>query len=388
MNALMQTYAPAQLEVVRGEGSWLIDATGRQYLDCISGIAVTSLGHAHPELVEALTTQAKTLWHTSNLYANTLAEPVAQEIDRLIGGGETPAGGKVFFCNSGAEANEAALKLARKAAPVGRYIAVSTWGSFHGRTLATLAATGQPAKRLGFEPLPEGFTLVDYDDLDVMANVLADPAVGALIIESIQGEGGVVTPREGYLRALRALCDEHKVLLIVDEVQTGFGRTGKWFGFHHEGILPDIVTMAKALGNGMPVGACWAQGDVARHFSPGDHGTTFGGQPLALSVVAATLSIMRRENVCTRATSRGDQLAAGLAALPGVVEVRGKGLLRAAVLKEKIAATVANVALLAGVLVNPVRDNVLRLAPSLLMDSAEIAESLQRLRRALLTVLP
>lgn len=382
----METYAPAPIEVVRGEGSWLIDATGRRYLDCISGIAVTSLGHAHPDLVAAVHDQAQKLWHTSNLYGNELSESVAAGIDRLIGGGEAPAHGKVFFCNSGAEANEAAFKLARRAAPIGRFVTVATWGSFHGRTLGTLAATGQPAKRKGFEPLPEGFVLVDYDDLDAMKVALKDPAVGSVIVEPIQGEGGVITPRSGYLRALRELCDERGVLLIVDEVQTGFGRTGRWFGFQHDEVMPDIVTMAKAMGNGMPVGACWAKSTVARHFRPGDHGTTYGGQPLALSVVAATLAVMGREEVTKRARVLGQRLEAGLASLPGVKAVRGRGLLRACVFDTQIAAEVSRVALLAGVLVNPVRPDALRLAPSLLMSGDELDESVARLRRALLSV--
>jgi acetylornithine/N-succinyldiaminopimelate aminotransferase len=384
---LMGTYAPPPVVFVRGEGSALFDTEGRRYLDFVSGLAVTSLGHAHPDVARALSEQAATLLHVSNLYGNVLAPEVAATIDRLVGGGDTPAGGQVFFCNSGAEANECALKLARKWAGHGRHVVVSTWGSFHGRTLATLTATGQPAKHAPFEPLPEGFVHVPYDDLDAMAEALDPTTVGAVLVEPIQGEGGVVVPSSDYLAGLRRLCTERGVLLMCDEVQTGFGRTGRWFAFQAQHLRPDVVTMAKALGNGVPVGACWASTEVAAAFGPGDHATTFGGQPLAMAAVRATLEVMEREDVCARARRAGARLAEELGRLPGVVAVRGDGLLLAAQLRSPSAAEVAVAALARGLLVNPVRPDSLRLAPSLLVEDVVVDEALGLLEGALGDVL-
>ncbi|MGH8989270.1 MAG: aspartate aminotransferase family protein [Acidimicrobiales bacterium] len=385
--ALMGTYAPPPVTFVSGEGSSLFDTEGRRYLDFVSGLAVTSLGHAHPDVARALSEQATTLLHVSNLYGNVVAPEVAATIDRLVGGGETPAGGQVFFCNSGAEANECALKLARRWAGPGRHGVASTWGSFHGRTLATLTATGQPAKHAPFEPLPEGFVHVPYDDLDAMAAALDPGTVGAVLVEPIQGEGGVVVPSSDYLAGLRRMCTERGVLLVCDEVQTGLGRTGRWFAFQAQHLRPDVVTMAKALGNGVPVGACWASAEVAAAFGPGDHATTFGGQPLAMSAVRATLAVMEREDVCARARRAGARLAGGLRRLPGVVEVRGEGLLVAAQLSEPRAADVGAAALDRGLLVNAVRPDSVRLAPSLLVEDAVVDEALARLGGALVEVL-
>ena len=248
----MPTYAPADVTFVRGSGTELWDSHGKRYLDFLCGLAVTSLGHAHPAVAAAVSAQADTLLHVSNLFRNDVAPEVAATLDELIGGG-----GAVFFCNSGAEANECAIKLARLAGGPGRHVVVSAFGSFHGRTLATLHATGQPAKHEKFQPLPEGFRHVAFGDVGDLERVL-DPSVTAVLLEVVQGEGGVNVLPPGYLAEVRTLCDERGLLLIVDEVQTGLGRTGKWFGFQHEGVLPDIVTLAKALGNGVPVGACWA----------------------------------------------------------------------------------------------------------------------------------
>jgi acetylornithine/N-succinyldiaminopimelate aminotransferase len=376
MTHLMRTYAEPPVTFVRGKGSELFDADGHRYLDFVSGLAVTSLGHAHPAVAEAVAAQAHTLWHVSNLYGNVLAPDVAATVDRLVGGGEHPAGGQVFFCNSGAEANECALKLARKWAGPGRHVVVSTWGSFHGRTLATLAATGQPAKHEPFRPMPEGFVSVDYDDLDAMAVALEPPDVAAVLVEPIQGEGGVVEPSSDYLVGLRRLCSERGALLIADEIQTGLGRTGRWFAFQRHHLRPDVVTMAKALGNGMPVGACWASAEVAAAFGPGDHATTFGGQPLAMAAARATLAVMEREDVCARAARAGDRLRSRLAAIPGVRAVRGQGLLVAAELTEAAASDVVAAALGRGLLVNAVRPDALRMAPSLLVSDAEVDEAL------------
>jgi acetylornithine/N-succinyldiaminopimelate aminotransferase len=384
---LMGTYAPPPVVFVRGEGSTLFDADGRRYLDFVSGLAVTSLGHAHPDVARAVSEQAGTLWHVSNLYANALAPQVAATIDRLIGGGEQPADGQVFFCNSGAEANECALKLARKWAGPGRHVVVTTWGSFHGRTLATLAATGQPAKHAPFEPLPVGFTHVPYDDLDAM-DAAVDPAtVAAVLVEPVQGEGGVIVPSSDYLSGLRRLCTERGVLLMCDEVQTGLGRTGRWFAFQAQPVRPDVVTMAKALGNGMPVGACWATAEVAAAFGVGDHATTFGGQPLAMSAARATLEVMEREDVPARARRAGARLEGGLRQLYGVTGVRGQGLLLAAQLAAPVAPDVASAALDHGLLVNALRPDTLRLAPSLLVEDDVVDEAVALLARALAEVL-
>jgi len=372
----MHTYAEPPVTFASGEGSWLVDTDGRRYLDFLSGLAVTSLGHAHPVVADAIADQARTLSHVSNLFGNTVGPEVACTIDRLIGGGADGPGGQVFFGNSGAEANECALKLARRWAGPGRFAVVSTWDAFHGRTLATLSATGQPAKQEPFLPLPDGFDHVPYDDLAAM-EAACDPArVAAVLVEPIMGEAGVVVPSSDYLTGLRQLCTDRGILLMVDEVQTGLGRTGRWFGFQHLGIEPDVVTLAKALGNGMPVGACWARPEVAAAFVPGDHGSTFGGQPLAMSAVRATLAVMEAEHVPARAIAAGARLRAGLAALPGVVGVRGEGLLLAAELQGAFAVPAVADALAAGLVVNAPRPDVLRFAPSLLVNGEEIDHAL------------
>ncbi len=382
-SALMRTYPEPPVTFVRGEGSYLFDAEGGRYLDFISGLAVTSLGHSHPAVASAVAAQARTLCHVSNLYGNELAPEVAATLDRLVGGGDRPAGGQVFFCNSGAEANECALKLARRWAGPGRYVVVSAWGSFHGRTLATLTATGQPAKHGPFQPLPEGFVHVPYDDLAALDGALEAPAAAGVLLEPIQGEGGVVVPSSDYLAGVRDLCRQRGVLLILDEIQTGLGRTGEWFAFHAAHLEPDVVTVAKALGNGMPVGACWATAEVAAAFGPGDHASTFGGQPLAMAAARATLAVMEEEDVCARARRAGDALATGLAELPGVRAVRGAGLLAAAELTGPFAGPAVASALEAGLLVNAVRPDAVRLAPSLLVTDGQLAEALSVLERAL-----
>jgi predicted acetylornithine/succinylornithine family transaminase len=378
---LMATYPPPPVTFVQGDGSYLFDDTGRRYLDLLSGLAVTSLGHAHPAVAEALATQATRLVHVSNLFGTEVGPEVARTLDRLIGDG-TPAGGQVFFCNSGAEANECAIKLARRFGGRGRHVVVSAYGSFHGRTLATLHATGQPAKHEAYQPLPEGFRHVAWDDLDALAGAL-DPSVAAVLLEPVQGEGGVNAATAEYFGGVRRLCDERGVLFMVDEVQTGLGRTGRWFGFQHLGIEPDVVTMAKALGNGVPIGACWARADVAAVFQPGDHATTFGGQPLAAAAARAVLATMEAEDAPGRAAKAGERLAERVAALPGVAGVRGRGLLLAVELDGHDARAV-NVALLdAGLVANAVTPTALRLAPSLLISDDEIDEAVAILRQVL-----
>ncbi|GIU87870.1 MAG: acetylornithine aminotransferase [Acidimicrobiia bacterium] len=371
---VMQTYARLPVTFVRGEGTVLHDAEGRRYLDFLSGLAVTSLGHAHPEVADAIADQARTLLHVSNLYHNDLQPRLAARIDALVGGG-----GRVFFCNSGAEANECALKLARRHArahgATDRYHVVSAYGSFHGRTMTTLAATGQPAKHEPFQPLPEGFRYVPFADLRSL-EAAVDERVAAVLLEPVQGEGGVHAAPPEYLQGVRRLCDEREVLLVLDEVQTGFGRTGEWFGFAHAGVRPDVVTMAKALGNGVPIGACWARAEVAAAFAPGDHATTFGGQPLAARAALAVLDVMERERVPERAARAGARLRERLARVPGVTGVRGLGLLLAAELAPGTdARDVAGRCLAAGLVVNAVTPSALRFAPSLLVRDDEIDEA-------------
>jgi acetylornithine/N-succinyldiaminopimelate aminotransferase len=378
---LMPTYPPPPVTFVRGRGSWLWDEAGREYLDGLSGLAVTSLGHAHPAVAEALADQAATLLHVSNLFGTVVGPEVARTLDRLVGDGE-PAGGRVFFCNSGAEANECAIKLARRFGGRGRHVVVSAYGSFHGRTLATLHATGQPAKHEAYQPLPEGFCHVAWDDLDALAAAL-DPSVAAVLLEPVQGEGGVNPASAEYFAGVRRLCDERGILFMVDEVQTGLGRTGRWFGFQRLGVLPDVVTVAKALGNGVPIGACWAREEVATVFAPGDHATTFGGQPLAAAAARAVLATMEAEDVPARAARAGGRLAEGLAVLPGVAGVRGAGLLLAVELDGRPAAEVNAALLDAGVVANAVTPTALRLAPSLLISDDEIDELVARVAKVL-----
>jgi len=419
----MPTYAPPSVTFVRGRGTELWDDNGRRYLDFLCGLAVTSLGHAHPAVAEALAAQAGTLLHVSNLFANPVGPELASRLDALLGGG-----GQVFLCNSGAEANECAIKLARRwgghgpsggrggehgpsggrggehgqSGPGGRRIAmygrsgvVSAYGSFHGRTLATLTATGQPSKHEAFQPLPEGFRYAAWNDIDDLERQVDPTVVAAVLLEPIQGEGGVQPADPEFFRAVRRLCDERHVLLMVDEIQSGLGRTGRWWGFEHlleAGVRPDVVTSAKALGNGVPIGACWARADVASAFEPGDHGSTFGGQPLACSAALATLKVMEAEDVPARAAAAGSRLRASLAAIPGVASVRGLGLLLAAELEPALlgpgggAKGIGQALLDRGVIVNAVTPTALRFAPPLLVSGAEIDEAVAAVSSVLASV--
>ena len=375
----MNTYPPRPVTFVRGSGSLLWDEQGRQYLDFLSGLAVTSLGHAHPAIANAICEQAATLLHTSNLFGTIPQRDVAATLDRLIASGP----GQVFFANSGAEANEAAIKLARKWGGRGRHVVVTAYGSFHGRTLATLHATGQPAKHEAFQPLPEGFRHVAWQDPDELERAV-DASVAAVLLEPVQGEGGVQPAGAEYFAAVRRICDEHGLLMMVDEVQTGLGRTGEWFGFQHYGVRPDVVTLAKALGNGVPIGACWARADVASAFVPGDHATTFGGQPLAAAAARAVLAVMEQEDVPARARRAGARLTGALEAIPGIAAVRGMGLLVAAELDAgRDAGEVTAAALDAGLIVNAVTGSALRLAPSLLVTDEEIDQAATILAKVL-----
>ncbi len=404
---MMSNYGAPTLTLVEGKGTEVWDAAGVRYLDFLGGLAVTSLGHCHPVVSDAIVEQAHTLIHVSNLY-NTIPGPeVAITLDRLLqtfprSGKAGPTSerselqsrqapskqrGQVLFQNSGAEANEAAIKIARKYNGRGRHVVLSAMRSFHGRTLATLHATGQPEKHETFQPLPEGFRHAAYDDVDAMEAAL-DPTVGAILVEPIQGEGGVNTPDPQYLRDLRALCDDRSLLLILDEIQTGIARTGAWFGFQHAGIMPDIVTMAKGLGNGMPIGAVWAKREVAEVLKPGDHGSTFAGQPLAAAAARAVLAVMEQMNAPEVAARRGAELTAALLALDGVESVRGAGLLLAAELNEdglrgRTAGDVATACAVNGVLVNGVTKSALRFAPPITVSSGEIEEAIRKIDAAM-----
>lgn len=374
----MPTYGAPAVRIVRGEGCKLWDEDGNEYLDFLAGIAVVGLGHANPEIADAIAEQARTLVHVSNLYGTVPGTDVAIALDRLLGGG-----GQLFFTNSGAEAIECAIKLARKWGGHGRYGVVSAYGSFHGRTLGALHATGQPAKWEGFQPLPEGFRHVAWNDLEALEAAI-DPTVAAVLLEPIQGEGGVNPATAEYFEGVRRLCDERGLLMIVDEIQTGLGRTGEWFGFQHFGVEPDVVTMAKALGNGMPIGACWAKREVAAVFQPGDHGTTYGGQPLAASAARATLQILERLNAPQLAERAGAEFRHLLETVDGVVEVRGLGLLLAAQLAEGLdAKAVAADLLQKGLIVNAVSPTSLRFAPPLIVSETEIAQAVDLLSAVL-----
>lgn len=366
----------------RGSGTELWASDGRRYLDFLSGIAVVSLGHCNPAVSGAIAAQAGTLMHVSNFFSNPVATEAAMKINGLMrtaGAGD----GQVFFCNSGAEANEAAIKIARKFGGRGRHAIATAFGSFHGRTLGALALTGQPAKHEVFQPMPDGFRYATYGDIDSLRSVI-DPVVSAVMLEPIQGEGGVVPADPAYLRAVRELCDERGMLFMVDEVQTGFCRTGKWFGFEHAGVAPDVVTFAKGIGNGMPVGAVWARRDVAAVMSPGDHGSTYSGTAIATAAVNAVIDEMTRIDACALANRAGERIRAALSGVPGVDHVRGAGLLLGVALAAGRDANVVAARLLErGLVVNAVNASTIRLAPPLTVSDEEVDEAVALLREEL-----
>lgn len=384
----MGNYGIPPLTFVRGSGTELFDDAGHRYLDFLCGLAVTGLGHAHPRVAAAVAEQASTLIHVSNLFVTEPQLEVAERLDRLVRSGtDQDQPGRVLFQNSGAEANEAALKLVRKFHGRGRHGVLSAFRSFHGRTLATLAATGQPEKHEPFQPLPEGFRHAAWNDVAAFEAAL-DPSVGAILLEPLQGEGGINPAEEGFLRDIRRLCDERGLLLVMDEVQTGLGRTGAWFGFHHAGIRADVVTVAKALGNGIPIGAVWATTEVAAAFGPGDHGSTFAGQPVAAAAAREVLRVMEEIDAPRLARERGVELTGLLEGLPGISSVRGQGLLLGAelapgVLAERTAPQVALACLDAGLVVNGITPTALRMAPPLTVSSAELVEGTEILGEVL-----
>jgi acetylornithine/N-succinyldiaminopimelate aminotransferase len=377
----MPVFPPPQRMFVRGRGTELFDIDGHRYLDFLSGIAVTSLGHANAAVAAAISAQAAELLHVSNYFANPQATAAAVAVDDLLAEA-TGHRGRVFFANSGAEAIECAIKLARKYGGRGRHTVVSAFGSFHGRTLAALAATGQPSKHEPFQPMPEGFRHVAWGDVDAVAAAV-DGSVAAVLIEPILGEGGVQPAPDGYLATIRRVCDETGALMIVDEIQTGMARTGRWFGFEHDGVAPDVVTLAKALGNGMPIGACWARDNVAAVFEPGDHGSTYSATAIATAAVNAVIAEMRLIDAPAVAAKQGERLATGLATVNGVSSVRGRGLLLAAELDGRPSGDVTGRCLDHGLVVNAVTPTALRLAPPITVTDDEIDEALATLTEVL-----
>ncbi len=380
---MMPTFGAPTVTFVKGKGTELWDTDGKRYLDFLCGLAVTGLGHANEEIADAISAQARTLVHVSNLFANDIGPRVAMQLDALLGGG-----GQIFFANSGAEANECAIKVARKWGGHGRHHIISAFGSFHGRTLATLHMTGQPAKHEAFQPLPEGFRHAVWGDVADVERMI-DPSTVAVMIEPVQGEGGVIPAPPGYLRDLRALCTERGLLLMVDEIQTGLGRTGKWWGFEHHlsaDERPDVVTIAKALGNGMPIGACWATREVASAFKPGDHGSTYSGQPLAASAALKVLEIMQRDNIPQMAADAGKYLSEQLRKVPGIAEVRGEGLLLAAELSAKNAKEVHAELMARGVITNNVTASALRIAPPINVSREHMDEAVAIIAAAIVAV--
>lgn len=379
---LFPTYARAPLALVRGEGSRVWDADGRPYLDFFSSTVVTNLGHRHPAIVRALTAQAERILQVSNLH---YCEPQARLAEKLV---KRSFADRVFLCNSGAEANEAAIKLARKhghAAREGRYEIITAFNSFHGRTLATIAATGQEKVRTGFEPVQPGFRYAPYDDAGAIESALT-PRTIAIMVEPIQGEGGIATPLPQYFRDLRALCDQHGLLLIFDEVQTGMGRTGTLFAYEQLGVTPDIMTLAKGLGGGVPIGAMLAAAPAAAAFDVGSHGSTFGGNALTSAVALAVMEVLESEGVLANCVAMGERLSTGLRQMatrhPIITDVRGRGLLIGAVLSTA-GAPIVDRCRAAGLIINCTANSVLRLTPPLIVSAGEVDEALAILERTL-----
>ncbi len=382
----MSSYQQLPVAFERGSGVWLTDQNGQQYLDALSGIGVCVLGHAHPEIEKAIADQAGKLLHTSNLYHIPLQEALAERLTSLAGME------KVFFANSGAEANEVAIKIARlfgHQQGIDHPVVITATGSFHGRTMATLSATGNSKVQQGFEPLVEKFVHVPYNDTEVLSSI-TDANIVAVMLEPIQGEGGVVIPDEGYLKTVRDICDQNNWLLILDEIQTGMCRTGEWFAFQHEKITPDVMTLAKALGNGVPIGACLAKGTAADLIRPGSHGSTFGGNPLASRAALAVIDVLSKQKLHMKAAKLGAEMLARfkseLSEIEGVVSVRGKGLMLAIELDRECAQLV-KMALQEHLLINVASENVIRILPPLIIDddtAQQVVEKVVRIVKAFL----
>ena len=360
----MTNYGTPSRTFVSGKGCVLKDDQGKAYLDFLAGIATNVLGHGHPAVVKAVTKQVSTLAHVSNFFAHPQGLRLAFRLQEMTGDSQS----RVFFCNSGAEANEAALKISRR---TGRSRIVAAQGSFHGRTMGALSMTGQPSKREPFAPLLKGITHVPYGDLSAMSRAVSKKTA-MIIVEPIMGEAGVITPEDGYLAGLREICDRVGALLVFDCVQTGIGRTGQWFGFEHEKVRPDVVTLAKGLGGGLPLGATIAYGRAAELLQPGDHGTTFGGNPIACAAANAVLDVIESKNLMKSARVFEKKIKKSLSAVPGVSEVRGRGLLIGIELRTPIAKKVAASMLEAGVIVNAANDQTIRIAPPLIVTTPQI----------------
>ncbi len=387
-DVLMSTYARLPVTFARGEGAWLWDEAGKRYLDALSGVAVCGLGHAHPKVAQAICQQAQTLVHTSNIYGIATQQRLGERLTRLAGMD------RVFFCNSGAEANEAAIKLARlygHKKDIEQPEIIVAQNSFHGRTLATLSATGNRKVQAGFEPLVRGFLRVDYNDMAAIHTIAEHHKnVVAILIEPVQGEGGINIPSADYLSQLREVCDRHGWLLMLDEIQTGMCRTGAWFAFQHTPIKPDVITLAKGLGNGMPIGACLARGAAADLFAPGNHGSTFGGNPLACAAALAVIDVLEEGKLAPRARQLGERMLKGfndhLGATPGVTAIRGQGLMVGIALDRPCAELVKR-ALAAGLLINVTAEQVVRLLPPLIITDEQCDQIIDGVSRLVLDFL-
>lgn len=375
--ALLDSYPVPPVELMKGSGAIVMGADGARYIDMLAGIAVNSLGHAHPPVVEAVTNQLSTLGHVSNLFGSAPVVEVAEALRERVGDDTA----RVYFCNSGTEANEAAFKLARL---TGRRRILAAQHGFHGRTMGALAMTGQPDKQKPFEPMPAGVEFYPYGDIDALTALVeqAPSDTAAIILEPIQGETGVIPAPEGFLTQVRELCDTYGILFIVDEVQTGVGRTGDFFAFQYEGVLPDVITMAKGLGAGLPIGATIARGEAAKLFTPGSHGTTFGGNPVSCAAARAVLATID-EGFLAEVRRKGKVLYDATSAIPGVKEVRGRGLMLGVVLEQPVAKRVVTLGLEHGVILNAPADDVIRLTPPLVISDEEIAQAVEGLAAAI-----
>ena len=377
-NSVQNNYGKPSIVLVKGKGIVVTDADGKSYLDFLGGIATSVLGHAHPAIVKAVTKQVSTLSHVSNFYAH----PNAIELAEKLVGMTRDESAKVFFCQSGAEANEAALKLSRR---TGKVRVVAAQGAFHGRTMGALSLTGQPSKREPFLPLIKGVKHVPYGDINAMRKAVSKKTA-MVIIEPIMGEAGVIVPPADYLQELRLLCDKSGALLVIDAVQTGMGRTGDWFGYEYSGITPDVITLAKGLGGGLPLGAMIALGKAADLFQPGDHGSTFGGNPVTTSAGLAAIKFIEAQEILSKVEKQGAHLMQELALIPGVKEVRGAGLLLGIELDSIKAAVLADAMRDAGVLVNAANPTTIRIAPALIVSDAQINRFITIFRKVIADV--
>ena len=372
---LQNNYGTPSIALIKGKGIVVTDADGSDYLDFLGGIATSILGHAHPAIIKAVSKQVSTLGHVSNFYAHPNAIVLAEKLVRMTG----DKAAKVFFCQSGAEANEAAFKLSRR---TGKVRVVAAQGAFHGRTMGALSLTGQPAKREPFLPLIKGVKHVPYGDIGAMRKAVTKKTA-MVIIEPIMGEAGVIVPPADYLQQLRTLCDEKGALLVIDAVQTGMGRTGDWFGYEYSGITPDVITLAKGLGGGLPLGAMIALGKAADLFQPGDHGSTFGGNPVTTAAGLAAIDVIESKKLLAKVKKQGAYLIQELALIPGVKEVRGAGLLLGIELDSLKASDIATAMRNAGVLVNAANETTIRIAPALIVTDAQINKFISIFRKVI-----